>query len=53
MYTVVVQEISTIFTDQMPNFHVSRKVHSMLVSEFSTFYHVVSKFLRNKRQISK
>jgi hypothetical protein len=35
LYIVLVQGISTIFTDQMPAFHVSRKVYHVLALEFS------------------
>jgi len=47
LFTVLIQGIS--ITDQMPTFHVFRKVHTMLASEFSTVYHVASKVLRMKR----
>jgi hypothetical protein len=43
---LIVQGISTTFTDHMPTFHVFRKVHSMLAS---TVYHLVSQVLGMKR----
>jgi len=42
LYTVLIQGISTVVTDQMPNFHVFRKIGFVLGSEFSTLYNVVS-----------
>lgn len=38
----IIQGIITIFTDQMPNFHVFRKIDFVLGSEFSTLYNVFS-----------
>jgi hypothetical protein len=32
LYTVLVQGIRAIFIDQLPTFHVFRKLHSMLAS---------------------
>lgn len=48
---VLIQGISTIFTDQMPTFHVFRKVHSVLESEFLTVYHLVSSLKKEKAQL--
>jgi hypothetical protein len=45
----IIQGISTIFIDQLPTYHALRKVHSILASEFSAVYHVVSQILRMKR----
>jgi len=45
MYTELIQRMSTIYADQMPTFHVFRKVHSMLSSEISTVYRVVLQVL--------
>jgi hypothetical protein len=46
LYTLLIQGVKSIRTNQLPTFHVFRKVHSMLVSEFSTVCHVVSWVLR-------
>jgi len=43
-------KMSTIYTGQMPTFHVFRKVHSVLESELSTVYRVVSQVLGMKRR---
>jgi hypothetical protein len=37
-YTVLTLGIRTIFTDQLPTFHVFKKVHTMLASKSSTAY---------------
>jgi hypothetical protein len=50
IYTELIQRTNTIYTDQMPTFHVFRKVHSMLASELSTVYRVVSQVLGMKRR---
>jgi len=42
LYTVLVQGISTIITDQMPALHFLRKVHHVLASEFSIVHHIVN-----------
>ena len=49
MYTELIQRMSTIYTDQMPTFHIFRKVHSKLASELSTVYGVISQVLGMKR----
>jgi hypothetical protein len=49
LFTVLIQGINTICGDKMPTFHISMKVHSLLVSEFSTAYHTVSCVLRTER----
>jgi len=41
LYTLIIQGISTIFIDQMPNYLVFKKVHFMLETKFSTIYHAV------------
>jgi len=43
LYTVLIQEISKIFTVQMPTSLVKRKkkLHSVLAYKFSTFYDLV------------
>jgi hypothetical protein len=46
---VLVQGISSIITDHMPTFHVFRKVHSILASEFSAVYPIDTHVLRMKR----
>ena len=51
-YTVLVQGISTIVTEHMPAFHVLRKVHYMLASEFSVVYHIVT-CLKNEKALVK
>jgi len=38
-YTVLTLGIGTIFTDQLPTFHVFKKVHTMLASKFSAGYY--------------
>jgi hypothetical protein len=48
-YTVLIQGINTIFIDQLPTYHAFRKVHSILASEFSIVYHIVSQILKKKR----
>jgi len=35
--------LGTIFIDQLPTFHVFKKVHIMLASESSTVYHQIWK----------
>jgi len=50
LYTILIQGMSTIFTDQMPAYLVFRKVHSVIASTFSTVSHVAGEFLRMKRQ---
>jgi len=42
------QGINTIFIDQMPTYHVSKKVHLMLASKFSTVYQPCSLAVLNK-----
>jgi hypothetical protein len=42
LYIVLIQRISTIFTDKMSTFHVLREPHSRMASEFSSVYHCVS-----------
>jgi hypothetical protein len=49
LYTVLIQVISTIFTDQMLAFNVFREVDSMLASKFLTLYNLISEVLRMKR----
>jgi hypothetical protein len=41
VYTVLMQEISTVFADQVPEFIVFGEVNSVLASEFSAVYRVV------------
>ena len=50
---VLKQGIMTIFTDQLPTYPVFRRVHSILVSEYSTTSHVGSQILRIKNQTLK
>jgi len=50
MYTKLIQRMSTINADKMPTFHVFTKVHSMLASELSIIYRVVSQVLGMKRR---
>jgi hypothetical protein len=45
LYAELTLEIVMFFIDQLPTFHVFRKVRTILASEFSTTYHVVSKAL--------
>jgi hypothetical protein len=47
--TVSTLRIGNIFIDQLPNFHVFKKVHSMLALKSSTVYHQISEVLRIKR----
>jgi len=42
MQTVLMEGMSTIFSDQMPTFHVFREVHMLLTSEFLTFHNTIS-----------
>jgi len=42
--TMLIQGISTIFINQLPNFHAFRKVCNMLALKYSTTNHVDSKF---------
>jgi endonuclease III-like uncharacterized protein len=37
LYTELTQEISTVFTSHLPNFHVFRNVHSILALNFQQF----------------
>ena len=46
--TVLIQEISAISVENMPTFHVFRKVHTAMPSNFSTFLHLVSRVLSIK-----
>jgi hypothetical protein len=46
----VIQGIGTIITDQLPTFHVFKKVHTILASKYSTVYHQVSKVMNKKAQ---
>jgi len=46
---VLIQGLSTIFVDQLSACHVFRKVHSVLASKFSIFYHIVLLVLEMKR----
>jgi hypothetical protein len=48
-YTVLIQGISNIIIDQLPTYHAFGKLHSVLASEFSTVYHIVSQILRMRR----
>jgi hypothetical protein len=47
----IIQGISTIFVDQLPTYHAFRKVHSILVSEFSIVYYSVTNLKNEKAQI--
>jgi hypothetical protein len=38
VYTVFIQGISTTLTGQLSNFHVFKKVHTVLESEFYIFF---------------
>jgi hypothetical protein len=50
LYTMLTHGIRTIFIDQLPAFHVFRKVLTLLASKSSTVYHLVSKLFRIKRR---
>jgi len=41
LHTILIQGIHITFTDQMPNYLVFRKVHSVLAKKFSTVYHLL------------
>jgi len=49
LYIVLIQRLSTIFIDQLSACHVFRKVHSVLASKFSAFYHIILLALEMKR----
>jgi len=50
LYVVLLQATSIVFKDHILTIPVFRNVLSVLHSEFSTIYHIVSQFLRMKRQ---
>jgi hypothetical protein len=50
MYTVLIQELSTICTDQMLTYLVFKKVHSMLGSEFSTVFNSLSMLMNDNAE---
>ena len=49
LYILLIQGLSTIFVDQLSACHVFRKVHSVLASKFSAFYHIALLVLEMKR----
>jgi hypothetical protein len=50
LYTILIQEISIIFIDQMTTYLVFKKAHSLLASKFPTVYHLVRQSSRITRQ---
>jgi hypothetical protein len=46
---VLTQETGMTFLDQLPTFHVSRKVHTIPAPKFSATYYVVSEVIRINR----
>jgi hypothetical protein len=42
LQTGLMEGMSTIFSDQMPTFHVFREVYTLLTSEFLIFHHTIS-----------
>lgn len=42
LHTGLMEGMSTIFSDQMPAFHVFWEVHTLLTPEFLVFHHTIS-----------